>query len=305
MTHDAAMARFALAFTQKTPQAIASYLARHRDELTDYIDKKSMQFLQIEMLSRAGLPNRAKECLDSLVKEGLSEAEESRFRRIIAESEGTDPVEARKEQFSNTDSLSDLASLVDELENKGEWDGLCEYGEILFERTRSLYDAERLAKALTNTNKNEQLIAFLRKNETLLAQSKNLPMLYCWSLYHEGALLEARAELAKLSGDHDNPNYRALQVNLGIALGDWNSLSAIVANEYREKDRRSAQDLISAAKLALDLGSPNAKELVFAAALKGSDDAGILATAYFLASSAGWEDDPEVFPWLQKAVAAA
>ena len=120
-------------------------------------------------------------------------------------------------------------------------------------------------------------------------------MLYCWSLYHEGALLEARAELAKLSDDRDNPNYRALQINLGIALGDWNSLSAFVANECLEKDKRSAQELIGAAQLALHLGSPHAKELIFAAADKGNDDAGVLAAAYFLASSAGWEDDAEVF----------
>ena len=151
MTHDAAIARFALAFTQKTPEDIANYIGRHCDQLADHLDKKSMKFLQIEMLSRAGLPERAIQCLDSLVKQGLSEPEESRLRRIIAEAKGTDPVEARKEQFNDTDSLGDLASLVDELENRGEWDTLCEYGEILFERTRSLHDAERLAKALYRT----------------------------------------------------------------------------------------------------------------------------------------------------------
>lgn len=301
MTPDAAIARFALAFTQKTPEEVANYIARHRDELAKYLDKKSMQFLQIEMLSRAGLPERANECMDILVEEGLSEVEESRLRRVIAEAQGADPVEARKEQFKNTNSLGDLVSLVDELETRGEWEGLCEYGEILFERTCSLYDAERLSKALTNTQKNERLVKFLRVNPALLSQSKNLQMLYCWSLYHEGALLEARSELAKLSDDRDNPNYLALQINLGITLGDWTSLSAIVAIECLEKDKRSAQELIGAAQMALHLGSPSAKELIFAAARKGSNDAGILAAAYFMASNAGWEDDAEVFQWLHKA----
>ena len=303
ITHDAAVARFALAFTQKTPEDVANYVARHRDELAKYIDKKSMQFLQIEMLSRAGLPERANECMDILVEEGLSEAEESRLRTIIAEAEGTDPVEARKEQFKKSDSLGDLVNLVDELETRCEWDGLCEYGEILFERTRSLHDAERLANALSNTQQNEQLLELIKANSDLLAQSKNLQMLYCWSLYHEGALLEARSELAKLSDDRDNPNYRALQINLGITLGDWNSLSAFVANECLEKDKRSAQHLILAAQLALHLGSLHAKELIFAAADKGRDDAGILTAAYFLASNAGWEDDAEVFQWLREAAA--
>jgi hypothetical protein len=301
ITHDAAIARFALAFTQKTPEDVANYIARHRDELAKFLDKKSLQFLQIEMLSRAGLPERANECLDILLEAGLSEAEESRLRRIIAEAEGTDPVAARKEQFKKTNSLGDLVSLVDELETRGDWDDICEYGQILFERTRSLHDAERLANALINTQKTERLVEFLEENRALLAQSKNLQMLYCWSLYHEGALLEARSELAKLSDDRENPNYRALQINLGIALGDWNALSAFVANECLEKDKRSAQDLIGVAQLALHLGSPHAKELIFAAADKGNDDAGVLAAAYFLASKAGWEDDAEVFKWLHEA----
>jgi len=301
MTPDAAIARFALAFTQKTPKDVANYVARHRDELAKFLDKKSLQFLQIEMLSRAGLPERANECLDILLEEGLSEAEESRLRRIIAEAEGTDPVAARKEQFKKTNSLVDLVSLVDELETRGDWDGLCEYGQILFERTHSLHDAERLANALSNTQKTERLVEFLEENRALLAQSKNLQMLYCWSLYHEGALLEARSELAKLSDDRENPNYRALQINLGITLGDWNALSAFVANECLEKDKRSAQDLIGAAQLALLLDSPHAKELIFTAADKGNDDADVLTAAYFLASYAGWENDVEVFKWLHKA----
>ncbi len=303
ITQDAAIARFALAFTQKSPEDVANYIARYRDELAKFFDKKWMQFLQIEMLSQAGLSERAKECLDILVGEGLSEAEESRLQRIIAEAEGTNPVEARREQFKKTDSLGDLVILVEELEARGEWDGLCKYGEILFERTRSLHDAERLAKALSNTQKHERLVEFLKANSGLLAQSKNLQMLYCWSLYNEGALLEARSELSKLSGERDNQNYRALQVNLGIALGDWSSLTAFVANECLEKDKRSAQELIRAALLALHLGSPDAKELTFSAAEKGNDDAGVLAAAYFLASSAGWEGDAEVFQWLNKAAA--
>lgn len=301
MTHDAAMARFALAFTQETPEHAASYIARHRDELAKYLDMKSMQFLEIELLSRAGQPERATECLNALLEQGLSDAEEGRLRRIIAEAEGTDPIEARREQFGQTDSLGDLASLVDVLEKRREWDELCEYADELFQRTHSLHDAERLTTALSNAHKSERVVAFLRNNADLLAQSRSLQMLYCWSLYHEGDLLEARAELSKLSDDSDNRNYRSMQVNLGIGLGDWNSLSAYVASECQQKDNRSAQDLIGAAQLALHLGAPHAKELLFAAAGKAGDEAVVLAAAYFLASSGGWEDNPEVHKWLHRA----
>jgi hypothetical protein len=302
ITQDAAIARFALAFTKKNPEDVANYIARHSDKLAKYFDKKSLQFLEIEMLSKARLPEKAKDCLNILMTEGLSEAEERRLRRIIAEIEGTNPIETCKEQFRKTDTLDDLMILVEKLEERGEWDDLCEYGEILFARTRSLSDAELLARALNNTQKNERLVEFLRTNSTLLSQSKNLHILYCWALYNEGALLEARSELSKLIDDRDNPNYRTLQVNLGIALGDWNSLTAFVANEYLEKDKRSAKELLGTAQLGHYLGSPYAKELTMLAAQKGNDNADVLAAAYFLASSAGWEGEAEASQWLKKAV---
>ena len=165
-----------------------------------------------------------------------------------------------------------------------------------------MHDAERLVTALYNAHKPDRIIDLLEANADILAQSKNLQTFYCWSLYDEGELLKARFELAKLSNDQENTNYRTLQVNVGIAWGDWSSLSAFVANEYLEKENRSAHDLINAAQLALHLGAPHSKQLTFAAAAKGNDDASVLATAYFLASTAGWEGEVKVFQWLEKAV---
>lgn len=301
ITQEAALARFALAFTRKCPEDVANYVAQHYEDLAKHLDKKALRFLQVEMFSRAGLPERGRECLEFLRRDGLAEVEEVRLRRVIAEAEGADPVEARKAQFEQSDSLGDLASLVDELEARRDWDDLCEFAALLFERTRSVHDAERLVTACRNTHRTEQLIAFLQRHPNLMAQSRHLQMSYAWALYYEGALVESRTELAKLSDDVENPNYRALQVNLGIALGDWNSLSVFVANEYQQRDKRSAYDLSGAAQLALHLGSPHARDLIFAAAAKADDDAAVLASAYILASSAGWEDDAQVFQWLSKA----
>ena len=302
ITPDAAFARFALAFTQKSPEDVANYIDRHFDELASHIDKKSMQLCQIEMLSRAGLHDRANDIFKK-IKDGFSEAEKSRFRRIISEAEGSDPVNGLKAQFKETNSLPDLAILVNRLETKNDWNGLCEYGEILFERTRALRDAERFARALYATQKNEQIVKFLKSNKTFLAQSKYLQMTFCWSLYLNGELLKARAELAKLNGDWDDENYRTLQIYLTISLGDWNSLSAFVAKECQAKDKRNAHELIRAAKLALHLDSiPHAKELISAAANKGKNDAGVLGAACILATRAGWEDE-NVFQWMHKAAA--
>ena len=291
ITSDAAIARLALAFMQPTPEDAANYIARHHDTLAEHIDKKYMQFVQIELFARAGQLEQAKKCLDILLEDGLSEGQEHRLRGIIAEAEGADPLERYKKQFRETDSLHDLELLVGELEIRNGWDGLSEYGRILFERTHALRDAERLAIALHNTQQNEQVAEFLASNKTLLVQSKQLQQLHCLSLYHEGALLETRSKLAELGDDWDDPNYRTLQVNLAVSLGDWNSLSAFVANECKKKDKRNTQELIGTAQLAVGLDSiSHAKELIFAAVEKGKDDADVLGTAYFLATKADWED---------------
>ena len=302
MTLDAALARFALAFTQKTPEHVANYITRYYDELVQYLDKELLQSCRIEMLAKAGLSKKATECLDALVEEGLSESKRSFLQRKIDQAEGTSPIESLKEQFKETDSLSDLGNLVYELDNRENWDDLCEYRKILFERTHALRDAERLAIALYNAKKNERVLEFLKSNKTFLAQSKILHMLYCWSLYYDGALLEARSELAKLDGDWDDPHYRELQIGLGISSGDWRSLSIFVMEEYKGKDKRIAQELLKSAQLAFNLDSPYAKELIFAAAKKGENDAAILASAYFLATKVGVKDDPNVSQWLHKAI---
>ena len=236
-----------------------------------------------------------------LVEEGLPQEEESRLKIVIAEAQGTDSLEALKTQFEQTDALADLIILANELEKRQEWKALCEYGALLFSETRSLPDAERLAIALYETRRTDRLVELLESNPDLLMQSRSLQMLYCSALFHEGELLKARSKLAKLSDDGKDGNYRALRVNLAIALGDWNSLAAFVANEYQEKENRSASDLIRAAQLSLCLNSPHAKQLLLAVADNAHDDADALTAAYALATKAGWEHEVDAVKWLHRA----
>ena len=303
MPIDAAIARFALAFAQPTPEEAANYIARHHNQLAAHIDATLMRYRQIEMLSRAGLIERANEVLGRLIEEGIPADQESSLRGIISEAQGRDPIESRKVQYEATRALGDLINLVVELEDHQHWEDLCEFGRLLFEETRSLSDAERLVNALNNTFRSEALVRFLNKNNNLLSQSNHLRMSYAWGLYHEGAFLESRAALAELSDDVDGSNYRALKVNLGIATGDWASLYAYIDNEYQNRHDRNAHDLISAAQLALDLGSPHARALIFKAVEKAGEDSAVLSAAYFIATSAGWEDEEQVCQWLEKAAA--
>lgn len=300
ITREAAIANLVLVLEQE-PKDVAIYVERHYDDLSKFIDEKQISILRIEALSRAGMPDEAKRHLLPLSKGGISEGDEARLRRMIAEASGENPIALRKDQFKQTDALNDLIALVNELYTRESWSEFCKFGYELFRRTHSVDDAERLARALFNIQKNDEIIDFLKPFPHLLQQSKNLQMLYCWALYNEGHFLEARSELTKLDDAWDDPNYRQLGINLGIALGDWTSLLTHVANEYQARDSRNARDLIQIAHLAHNLGSPQAKNLTLAAADKGKDDPEILVEAYNLAATAGWENEEVVVRWIRKA----
>ncbi|MBT3013593.1 MAG: HNH endonuclease [Candidatus Thiodiazotropha sp. (ex Lucina pensylvanica)] len=301
ITIDAALARFALAFAQPTPEEVANYIARYHNQLAAYIDDKLMRYRQIEMLSLAGFIETANEVLDRLTDEGIPADEENNLRIIISKAQGNDPIESRKAQYEETKALSDLINLVIELEDNQRWDDLCDYGKLLFDETHYLGDALRLVNAYNKTRRSEEVVSFLKDHADLMNQSNHLRMSYTWGLYNEGALLESRTALAELDEDIGSPYYRQLQVNLGIATGDWASLTAYTANEYKNRSERSANDLIETAKLALHIGSPHAKDLVFEAAAKAEDDSAVLAEAYFVATKAGWEDESLVLQWLERA----
>ena len=301
MTIDAAIARFALVFKQRTPEEAANYIDRHYNQLAAHIDAKQMLYPQIEMLSRAGMIDRASKVLDRLLEEGIPADQESNLRRIISEAQGGDPIESRKAQYEATRALGDLFNLVAELERHQRWNDLCKFGRLLFAATRSREDAERLVNALHEAHRSEEIVFFLKENTDLLSQSSHLRMFYAWGLYYEGEFVESRAALAELSDEVDNPGYRSLRLHLGISTGDWASLSAYIADDYNNRDNRSARDLIDAAQLALHLGSLLTKDLVFEAAAKADNDSAVLTAAYFIATSAGWENDPEVLQWLEKA----
>ena len=301
MLQEAEVAHFVLVVTQKHPREVADYIARHETELSRYVAKKAVRCIQIDALARAGFPEEASKSLELLVREGLSEAEEGRLRAAIVGGEGTNSVEALRIQFEKTEALADLVLLVNECATRHDWDALCEYGGTLFERTRSVTNAERWALALYNTNRADRLVEMLESNGDILAQSRNLQMLHCSALFHEGELLKARSELAKLGDDSANADSRSLGVKLAIALGDWHSLVAFVAGEYQEKENRNVGDLIRAAQLSLCVNSPHAKQLILAVADKGDDDAETLTAAYGLATKAGWEHKVNAIKWLHRA----
>ena len=301
ITRDAAIARFSLVDRQKSPAEAVRYVERHFDDLSKVMSSKMLRCIQIEAYAKSGDAGKANEILNKLLVEGIADTEEAQLRILISESEGEDPTASLREQFELSDGLPDLDALIRRLEGKKDWEGLRVYGEQLFQRTSSVLDAERYVNALINSNDAERVVELIRANPHLLSQSKMLQFSYARALYHVGELSAAREELTRCDDEYDERNCRALKVNLAIALGDWSWLLVYIDSEYAKRADRDSDELMMTAQLAVQLKSPRAKSLVTMAVNKSDDDPAVLASAYFLATTADWEIDEAVTAWLHRA----
>ena len=298
-----AHARLGLALAEPSPIEAANYMSHYFEEIVEHIGARAILSIQVELFSQAGQVDRALRTLEDLCsQESLSEAEEGRLRTLIPKGEESDPAEAYREQFKESDSIVDLRPLVFQLMAQKDWENLCMYAKVLFDRTQRLEDGECLGIALFNAGKICQLGEFLESiDETLRARSTQLRLLLCWTLYHRGEIREAREKLAALEPEWDEPAYRGLRENLAITSGDWNSLSTMIERDWSERAKRTAQSLIRAAQLAAHLSLPQARGLLFAAGQKGEDDPEVLVAAYVLAARMGLEGEEEVSKWIERA----
>lgn len=298
---DAAVARFALAFRQNSPKAVALYIDRYRSQLEDHINYKTIAFLEIEMLVRSGQKNAAEERLKKLIEVGLTDLERKRIERIVFDTLESDEISQRVAMYESSKSITDLHNLVTMLEDQRDWAGLVSYAREIFMLTRDTKDAKRYARALYNAGKVDEVLEFLAAYPFFLKLSEELQRIRCSGLYEQGRFIEAREVLQQIKRDFKDDDQRSLTINIAIASGDWESLQVTVEEEWSARESRSAIDLIRTAKLAQLIMSPRLKELVFEAARKGENDPKILIACYGISTECGWEDDGSAFGWMQAA----
>lgn len=299
---DAALARFSLIFYQKSPKEILTYIERHRSQLESNLNPDVVWIIEIEAHTKNGSPKNAEEKLNQLVDKGLPEVEEKRLRSLIKEYSSSNPVEICQLQYEDSKSIRDLNNLVLTLEQEKDWIQLTKYGSILFEQTKTLSDAERLAKAYHETNQYSKLEDLLKNHLEFLDQSDLLLMFWSWVLYRNGLLSEAQKNLSKLKVKRDHPSDRSLEVSLAITSGNWESLLSFLEKEWSCRDQRDAYELLNSANLALSLNGPRVKDFLREAIKKADNDPNIFSNAYFTATRAGFEDEKEVGEWLQTSV---
>lgn len=299
---DAAFARLALAFT-KEPQDAADYLGRHADELTPFIEPKQINTQRVELLMLASKYEEARQVVEDLASTDLPSSELARLRSILRYSKSSD-VAVLKSQYERTGATADLGRLVMEMQRHSDWDGVCDYGRRLFNRTRSLEDAERLASALIHSESTEDLGRLLQCEEVsaMTSNSDTLKKIRCWHLFEMGRVRECEVLFRELPADRSDPNWDSLRFNLAVVTGDWMRIPAMVAEGHNDLEKQSVQDLVEMADRSIRFDLPYTKDLVHEIADRGRDDPHAMAAAYWLAISAEMEDDPTVGQWLRQAM---
>ena len=297
----AGVARFVLAITKKDPSLISDYIDQHRSQLSKFVTKETLYLLEVEALAKSGQVGLAEQKVCELEKDDISRSVIDKFGTIIAASRGEDVIELSKVKFENTDNIDDLAYLVQVLEGKHLYKQLYVYALKLFTRTNAVSDAERLAKTFEILNRYSDLGAFLRGNRHLIDQSESLHLYWAIVLYREGMLFECYEEISAIERKYSVSSCKYLRVNLAITTGNWEELLSFIEDEWADKDNKNAEELLYVGQLSKVVLPKRAKDFIYFATEKYSDNPKVLSSAYFVATSMGWEDEANVSGWLNNA----
>lgn len=299
---DAALARFALAFTQKSEGEIADYIDHYRNQLNEHLDQSSIARLEIEMLSRAGRVEEAEHRLEELQSNDVDDRIKLQLQRIISEATGTNPIVVRIKEYEQAPSLNSLGNLVDLLEEQKDWMKMAQYAVLLHDQVKSVESAKKLAHALNEQGDLKSIHQLLSDEPEFIDQSEILKSLWCLALYHNGEIEEPRKIIDELRSINDRENYREFWVNIAITSGDWESLATHIEAEWLHRNERNSKELLRVAQFAHMIQSTRVKDLLREATSKAADDPNIFLGAYSIAMSEGWEDEEVVFNWFQNAL---
>jgi hypothetical protein len=299
---EVALARYHLAMRQPDPAAVAAYLEKHREKITNVLEPSVILSGLIEMHARSGAQRKAEDALTELKSLDVSAEQVELLEQLVqGDFERLGPVAVFRDRYQRSGTLENLSNLVRALRDEQDWPQLASFGALLFEHTKDLADAVVVGEALYNSGQLADLIDFLSSNETLVNDSAELQSIWAWTSFRAGNFLDAEQRCRKLLRAASSSDHRTLLVYILLHGGKWGELSAFVESEWEQRDSRTNQELLRAAQLAQASGSPRLRELVFEAAKRANDDPAILIGCYQLAVEASWEADEGVGNWMARA----
>jgi len=293
-------AAFSLVMEDGSAQEIIAFLQKYRGRLGEYQSPVTILSIEIEAHARSGDVAGARALLNRKRNELGSEASAA-LDAAIVEAEGGDALAARLALYEASGSTHDLQLLVGALSD-AEDDRLGDYLLRLWHARHQLGDAARACDAFVHIGQEERAEALL---EDLGEAARSTPALHihlAWARQRQGRLAEAKTELdaIRATGAEDG-NIRQLRILLAVESGQWAELVPFVRDELAAADRRSAKQLLEAARIAQAVDSSEAMPLARAAIAKAPNDPHLAMGGYSIAVAAGLDRTPEAAGWLRTA----
>lgn len=286
------------------PANLAAFIARKRGLLLRHFNPKALACIEIEALAKAGHAGSALSVLNNSRELFPEPVTLQRLEAIIAEAGGADPVATRRATYeSSGNALADLHALIDALRQREDWRELHPLARELYRREGTLSAALLVCKCCRETRDDSALSDFLSRIGALTDQSPELQSALAWDHYRQGQLKLAKQLNDQLRSTRTHQDDRSLAINVAVESGDWSALHVIVEDDWGHRANLSAEDLISLARLAFEIGSDRMLALAELAVSKAPKDPVIHLNAWLLANQSGHlAGNSQAARWFETAV---
>ena len=287
-----------------SPREFASYLEGQIDRLDQVMSMPWATVMLFGALLDDGQVERARAMFEKR-RHDVDERLAARMDAALAAHEGTDPRKHLERLYRESDDLADLKNLIGYLETVEDRETVLPLLRRLFDREPNLEHARRLVHSLSHPYPDDgAILEFLESHPMVFEESHEMKSALAWSLYRVGRIPESRTvNNALLAGRHSRDDL-ALDVNIAIATGDWERLSAIVDREWPHRTDHEAELLMMLARVASQVGlsTERAIELARLAADKAPSNPHVLTAAYQIHFELGRDVDANP-AWISQALA--
>lgn len=308
-TPDERHAALLLAVQSGNSERIAAFFDAHHDDLFAQTELavSNLAMFEIQAMARVGRFGDARRHLAMHRQQHHVTADQGdEIEEMVGHIEADDEVEAHRQHYTQSKSLTDLRLLVAGLRARLDINQLADYAPALARATKTSADFEIAVGSLFQTHRYIELLSLMEELPELRDLNDEWVGVQGWALYRLGRVMEARAIARTLVGRRAVATDRELAINTAIETGDWGYIQTILASEAARAETIPANELMRLARLALETNSFYLDQFRDAALAKAPDDPQINLAAYMLASNRGTEyQGPDPHAWFQKAVAGS
>ena len=294
-----------LTFMESPPKEFLEYVKQHEIRLEQVMPREALAAIRVQSSLQVDPSGKEAKAWVSDRADSIEEPTGSILRFAIDQAGDREDLDRLREDYQKTQSVVHLRTLTRHLEAEGLYEELLPYVLEEFDKSRSAENASRVVACMRARPglDHSSTIEFFEENSDLVLRSARLKWEKAVVLYEAGRYREAQQindELLQSGGISESAQ---LDLNLCLALGDWERLGQILNSAWAARDSQDPNFLMSVAAAAgRELQSPDrALKLAKHLATRCSQDANILARAFQLHLELGRDEDADS-SWIGKAL---